>query len=153
LLFGQKGAEAEQAAERLAGQLATRAEAPSPVIARTALSRVSQLLNIEVADVVVGAWRTRSALLKAAHETVAQPGLQRQVVIKSFSFPWDYEMDTEVTFNQAAIATLTFVLAFEAELTAVSAIVKAGRIIRLEGGAGVAWGTLKLRVSPAEVPL
>ncbi|MEV4412017.1 hypothetical protein [Catellatospora sp. NPDC049609] len=155
LLPGEAGAaarEVEQAAERLAGAglVTDQPQAPAAALARAVMAKVSQLLDIEISDVLVGAWRTRSALLAAARETHAQPGLRREVSIRSFTMPWEYEADVDVVVGGRTVSTLTASLTVRLTVTALAAVVEAGRLTALTAGDAVADGELLIRCSSPE---
>jgi len=124
LIFGDEAGEV-RAAERFAHDVS---------IAGAAVSAVSQALDFEVSDVVVWAWKTRSALLEAARETHATPGLVREVKVKTYALPWDYEMHLDVVINGARTATVKFVLSIALEITALAATVQDGRLMALGSG-------------------
>jgi hypothetical protein len=124
LVFGDHAGQV-QAAERFAHDVS---------IAGAAVAAVSQALDFEVSDVVVWAWKTRSALLEAARETHATPGLVREVTVKTYALPWDYEMHLDVLINGTRSATVKFVLSIALEITALAATVKNGRLTALAAG-------------------
>jgi hypothetical protein len=124
LVFGDEAGEV-RAAERFAHDVS---------IAGAAVSAVSQALDFDVSDVVVWAWKTRSALLEAAHETHATPGLVREVTVKTYALPWDYEMHLDVLINGTRSATMKFVLSIALEITALAATVQSGWLTALAGG-------------------
>jgi hypothetical protein len=155
---GQAGTVArkiEEAGEKLAkvGAIPRQREVPAIAFARAVMTKVADLLNLEVSGLLVEAWRLRSALLKAGHETAANPGTYKQVPIKSYAFPWDHELDVDVTWNSAAIATVTFVVTVTVEVTAVSAVVHSGHLTSIHGGEGVVRAALRVKARGAGVPL
>lgn len=124
LIFGDEAGEV-QAAERFAHDVS---------IAGAAVSAVSQALDFEVSDVVVWAWKTRSSLLDAARETHAAPGLVRDVTVKTYALPWDYEMHLDVLINGTRSATVKFVLSIALEITALAVTIQSGRLMALTSG-------------------
>lgn len=161
LIPAQSGAtvqKIEEAAERLAGAGAVpqRAETSPVAMARVVLTKVADVLNVPVSDVLVGAWRTRSTLLEAARESLKQPGTVRQVAVTSYAFPWDYSMDVDVTLNGVAIATVSVTTTVELSVLTLNAFVQNGRITRISSGDIVIATGLHLTGStavPVEVPL
>ena len=150
LLFADGGAGAtalkvEEAAERLVGvgALPPRQEATPLSIARGVMTRVAELLNLDVSDVIVGAWRTRSALLAAARESLRQPDTYRQVTVQTYGFGWDHEVDVDVRLNGSSIGTVTFVVTVEVEITALAAIVHNGHISKVSAGDGTVTAALR----------
>jgi hypothetical protein len=148
----------DAAAQRLAdaGAFPQRDDAPPIALARTVINKVVELLNTEVGQVVVGAWRTRSALLVAARESLQQPGTHREVTVQSFSFPWEYAVDVDLTLNRVTIATASFSVSAAVEVTALAATIHDGRITRLSSGeltiSAALWVTSRTAV-PIGVPL
>lgn len=152
LIPGQAGTAArkvEEAAERLAGAglVADQPQAPAAALARAVMTKVAELLDIPVGDVLVGAWRTRSALLTAARETYAQPGLRREVSIRAITLPWDYEADVDVVVGGRTVSTLTAAVHLELTVTALAAVVEAGRLTGLTAGDTRASGAVRVRCS------
>lgn len=149
---GQAAGEVEAAAERLAGVglVTDQPQAPAAALARAVMTKIAELLDIEVSDVLVGAWRTRSALLAAARETHAQPGLRRDVSIRSFTMPWEYEAEVDVVVSGSVVATLTAAVTLQLTVTALAAVVEAGRLTALTAGDAMAHGELRVRCSSPE---
>lgn len=149
---GQAAGEVERAAERLAGAglVADQPQAPAAALARAVMTKVAQLLDIEVGDLLVGAWRTRSALLDAARETHARPGLRREVSIRDYLMPWEYEADVDVVVGGRTVSTLTAAVTLELTVTALAAVVEAGRLTALTAGDALARGELRIRCSTPE---
>ncbi|GAA1400787.1 hypothetical protein [Catellatospora coxensis] len=149
---GQAAGELEAAAERLAGAglVADQPQAPAAALARAVMTKIAELLDIEVSDMFVGAWRTRSALLTAARETRDQPGLRREVSIRSFTMPWEYEADVDVVVGGSVVTTLTAAVTLQLTVTALAAVVEAGRLTALTAGDSTARGELRVRCSSPE---
>ncbi len=144
----------EQAAERLAGAGAVpaRPQAPPLAFARAVMTRVADLLNIEVSDVLVGAWRTRSAILDAARESVRTPNVAHPVTVRSYTFPWEHDADLEVTLNRTTLATLTITTSVEFSATALAAVLYNGRLTAVTGGDCVVGAAVRVS-SRTAVPL
>ncbi|MDT5024250.1 MAG: hypothetical protein QOE61_676 [Micromonosporaceae bacterium] len=157
LISGPAGSVAqriEEAAERLAGAgaLPARPEATPVYIARAAMSKVADLLDFEISDVLVGAWRTRSALLKAANETRDKPDIYRQVTIQTYALGWDEDVDVDIKLNGSTMATVTFALSLDLEITALAVVVQSGHITHVQGGDGTVKAALSVRAqTPPQV--
>ncbi|GAA1360081.1 hypothetical protein GCM10009661_03260 [Catellatospora chokoriensis] len=149
---GEAAGQVAAAAERLAGAgvVADQPQAPAAALARAVLTKVAELLDIEVSDVFVGAWKTRSALLTAARETHATPGLRREVTIRSFTMPWEYEAEVDVVVDGSVVTTLTAAVTLQLTVTALAAVVEAGRLVALTAGDTTARGELRVRCSSPE---
>lgn len=137
---GEPSAKLEAAAERLAGvgALPPRREAAPIAIARTVMTRVAEILDIPVSDVLVGAWRMRSALLTAARETADKPGLERDVTLKGYSFSWHHDADIDVTFDRATIVTVIVSVSADVDVVGLAAVLKGGRLTRITSGEATA---------------
>jgi hypothetical protein len=124
LVFGDEAGEV-RAAERFVHDVS---------IAGATVSAVSQALDFDVSDVVVWAWKTRSALLEAARQTQATPGLMREVTVKTYALPWDYVMHLDVLINGVSTATVKFVLSIALEITGLAAVVQNGQLVAVNSG-------------------
>jgi hypothetical protein len=107
---------------------------PSAAAAKAVLQRVQEKLHIDVRDLLMQAWRTRSALRQAARETLDTPGLVRKVTLKTFAVPWSHGMELDVRLNGKHLATVTVAVHVELEVTALVAVVQKGRLTAVEGG-------------------
>jgi hypothetical protein len=107
---------------------------PTAAAGKAVLERVREKLRIDVRDLLMQAWRTRSALRKAARETLDTPSLVRKVTLKTFAVPWHHGMELDVRLNGKHIATVTVGVLVELEVTALVAVVQKGRLTAVEGG-------------------
>jgi hypothetical protein len=157
LLPGPAGAlslAAEQAAEQLAASEAIpdAQNGSASDIARAAIARVSKLLDLQLNGVIVGGFQLGTALMKAARETAATPGSYRQVTVKTYTIPWDHEMDVDILLNRQKLASITFVAGLEITITGLAAIVRDGKITAITGGDTVVRVQLLARTtSPVQV--
>jgi hypothetical protein len=148
----------DEAAQRLAsaGGVPNRREVAPAAIARAALTRVSELLDIEVSDVLVGAWRTRSALIKAAKETRKKPGVHQQVTIRSYAFPWDFGVDFDVNLSGKKIGTISFLAGVEIDVVGLAVVVHNGSIVGVVSGEVKVGASLRIgsrTAVPVSLPL
>jgi hypothetical protein len=155
---GSLSQDVEVAAQRLAaaGAFPQRDDAPPIAMAATVINKVAELLNTEIGQVVAGAWRTRSALLTAARESLQQPGTYREVAIHSFAFPWEYALDVDLTLNRVTIAAVSFSVTAAVQVTALAATIHDGRITGLSAGEltiSAALGVTSRTAVPIGVPL
>lgn len=134
VLFGDRATAAEAAARRLVDVAAVPAGPAAARIARAVVDKIGDLLDIELSDVLVGAWRTGSDLLEAARRTRAEPGTSREVTVRTYEFAWDNENDLDITLNRSTVAALTVLATVQVEVTALAATVHDGRISRLHTG-------------------
>jgi hypothetical protein len=128
-LFGSAAGEVE-AAEHLAASGAVS----SPAVCQAVVSKLSQVLDFEVSDVLLDAFRIQSRLLTAARETHAQPGTLQRVTMKTYELPWEHQLELDVTVSGKHLVTVTAGLRLNLEVTALVAIVQRGELTDLEGG-------------------
>ncbi len=107
---------------------------PNAAQAKAVADKVRGKLHIDVRDLLVNAWRTRSALREAARETLDTPGLVRKVTLKTFAVPWQHNMQLDVRVNGKHVATVAVGVLVELEVTALIAVVQSGRLTAVEGG-------------------
>jgi hypothetical protein len=129
LLFGSAAGEVE-AAEKLAASGAVS----SPAVCQAVVGKLSQVLDFEVSDVLLEAFRIQSRLLTAARQTHAQPGTVQRVTLTSYALPWEHELELDVTVSGKHLMTITAGLRLDLEVTALVAIVQRGHLTDLEGG-------------------
>jgi hypothetical protein len=127
LLFGKSGDQIT-AADRLAasGLISGHPEAPQAMIGREILARVAEALEFEVSAVLVDAWRVRSALLVAARETHASPGLVRQVALMTYEIPWQHQLELDVRVAGHTLTSVTVDVGLLLEVTALSVTIQNG---------------------------
>lgn len=113
-------------------------------ISRAVIAKIAEALNFEVVDVLVGAWKTRSALLEAARETHETPGLVRHVNLARYGVPWDYELRLDIMVDGAKVMTLEFVLTLSFEVTALAAVVRKGALTKISSGRYAVVAVLKV---------
>lgn len=151
---GSAGPQATLAAGRLAAAQVLPSGPGVSSVAKAVVGKIFDLLDLGIGDIVVGAWRTRSALLDAARQTWANPGSSRRVTTASFGFPWQHEFDVDLVVNAATVATITLVVTVEAEISDVVAVVQGGRITTLTGGTAAISIMLGLKgPAESEIPL
>jgi hypothetical protein len=131
---GELARQGEEAARRLVAAGALPARPAAANVARAVVRKVGELLDIEIGDVLVGAWRTSSALLDAARRTRAEPGTSEDVTVRTYTFGWDTESDVDVTLNRSTVAGLTFLTIAQAKVTALAVTVHNGHITGLHNG-------------------
>lgn len=102
--------------------------------AKAVADKVRAKLHIDVRDLLVQAWRTRSSLREAARETLDTPGLVRKVTLKTFAVPWQHGMELDVRVNGQHVASVNVAVLVELDVTALIAVVQSGRLTAVEGG-------------------
>lgn len=102
--------------------------------AQAAWQKARGALAVDVRDLLMDAWRTRSKLREAARETLATPGLVRKVTLKTFALPWEHSMELDVRLNGQHVASVSVGVRVELEVSALEAVVQGGRLTAIEGG-------------------
>ncbi|WP_020520275.1 hypothetical protein [Catelliglobosispora koreensis] len=146
LLFGAAADEA-RAVTGVASALPVQ-EVPPETAARAVLARVAGLLEFEVTDVLVQAWRARSALADAARLTLAEPGTVRRINLAVYAIPWEYEMEFDLRLAGKALTTVTVSVGLDLEVTALTASVQRGRLVSVDGGQYNVAATLAVQGIP-----
>jgi len=139
--------ELTRAAERLAraGGIPRQQGSLTEQICRAVLDKVSEELNFDVTDVLIDAWKLRSALLKAAHETYEGPERRQEVVLRTYAIPWNREMDVDVSVNGVHLPKLTLDLSVKMQVTSLAVVVEYGRLTKVDGGYGKVTAVLKVK--------
>ncbi len=129
LLFGSAAGEVE-AAEKLAATGAVS----SPAVCQAVVSKLTEVLDFQVSDLLVEAFRIQSRLLIAARQTQQQPGTVQRVTLQTYELPWEHTVELDVTVNGKHLTTVTAALRLALEVTALAAIVQRGLLTDVEGG-------------------
>lgn len=143
VLFSVPGDEAE-AISTAQGALQVKNVNAAPIL----LAQVGRQLEFEVGEVLVQAWKARSALADAARQTLAEPGTVRRVKLALYGLPWEYEMDFEIRLSGKRIATVTVQVGLDLEVTALNATVQRGRLVTIDGGHYKVTATLSIHNLP-----
>jgi len=160
ILFGGRKGSAVFAGAQAAQQLAASGAIPvsqgytTNAVAQQMMTVVGSALDIPVSDVLVGAWRTRSALHRAARESVGMPRVYRMVSLHSCRIPWDNIIDVGVALNGAAIVSATFTARMDFRISALAAIVQNGCLTGFNSGAITVTAQLLVQMhQPVQVSL
>ncbi len=155
ILFGGTGRAGELAdqTEQAANRLVEAGAVPGGNnVAQAVVRKAGELLDIEISDVVVGAWRTGSALLDAARQTRAEQGTSQEVTLHTYSFGWDQESDVEVNVNRFTIAEMTLLATTQADLTALAVTVHNGCITAVHHGNLDVSADVRVRINAMRTP-
>jgi hypothetical protein len=126
---------AEQAARQLAASGAIPPTAiPGLPIARTVVTRLTTLLDIQVSDLIVGGLQLATSTAAAARQTAATSGTYRQIRLSSITIPWRHEMDVDVLINRRTISSVTFIATADITISTFTIIVRDGAITAITNG-------------------
>ena len=104
----------------------------------------ARLLDLRLADALVGAWRTYSKLTAAAEDTLATPDSEALVPLATHSVTWTHDPHIDVLVDGTKITSLEFRMAVIFELRGVVAVVRAGDLVALRCGECLITATLTL---------
>jgi hypothetical protein len=97
-------------------------------------SALAELLELDVADVLIGGWRTHRSLIEAAAATRDDPEASEIVRLATHRIGAAHRPYVEVVVNGATIATVDFELSVELDIDAVLATVRRARLVAVHGG-------------------
>ncbi|HUR04361.1 MAG TPA: hypothetical protein VM347_17580 [Nonomuraea sp.] len=107
---------------------------PSELLQKAAEAGATLLGGIDVGSVLLGGWVKYRSLRAAARETLDNPGPGRTVPLAEHEVVSHHEPYVEVQVNGQPVGRVTFGIDLILRLTMVTAIVRAGRLMRLTGG-------------------
>jgi hypothetical protein len=126
----------ERASSRLTRvkEIKRRREPRVDLVCRSVLSHPGLLLDTEIVDMFVHAWRDRSALQTAARETRATPGSKRRVRLRYYYLPFWHDFDAHIGLNGVTFATIPMSVGLDLGVTGLDVTVQDGRVSRIRGG-------------------
>ncbi|GAB3978289.1 hypothetical protein GCM10029978_070600 [Actinoallomurus acanthiterrae] len=92
------------------------------------------LLELDLGGLLVTGWQRYRALVEAGHRTAAAPGRQEIVDILTHRIGVSANPHVDLLVNDVRVATIHFGLGLEFQVRALTAVVRAGRIVALESG-------------------
>ena len=103
-----------------------------------------QLLEIDLGDALLKAWRSYRSLVEAARRTAAWPGSEEVVLLASHRITIEFKPYVDLFVDSLLIHTFEFELRLTFELAALEAVVALGALTQLQGGGGPVTATLGL---------
>jgi hypothetical protein len=104
----------------------------------------TRLLDLRLADALVGAWRTYSKLTSAAEGTLATPDSKAVVPLAPHRVTWTHDPHIDVLVDGTKITSLEFRMAVVFDLRGVVAVVRASDLVALRCGECLITATLTL---------
>jgi hypothetical protein len=95
---------------------------------------LSNLLDIDLGQLLLGGWRRHRALAAAAQYTHEHPGTTELVHLATHRIATGYRPSVEIALNGTRIATVHFELTTAFELTDIAGTVRRGRLVQLHSG-------------------
>ncbi|MBT2231968.1 hypothetical protein [Nonomuraea sp. NEAU-A123] len=123
-------------AHRVLDEITRQVQAPPGELLHKAAEAGATLLGgIDVGSVLLGGWAKYRSLRAAARRTLDNPGLGLMVPLAEHEVVSHHEPYVEVQVNGQPVGRVTFGIDLILHLTMVTASVRAGRLMRLTGGA------------------
>ena len=94
----------------------------------------SELLDLDLADVLAAAWRRREALVKAADETVRGRETEKLIETYGHEVKFPFESSVEVTLDGVPIVTFVFVAELKLQVKGLIAVIRSGFLTELRAG-------------------
>jgi len=124
------------------GPLARRAAAGA--VSDQVASMVQRLVDLDVGEALVGAWRTHRDLLAAAEKSLEHPGSRVTVVLADHDIHVDHEPAVEVLFETVRLTTVTIAVALDISVEALVGVVEHGTLIEIAHGDVHVAGSLSM---------
>jgi hypothetical protein len=124
------------------GRLSGRAAAQT--VGEQVSSIGQELVDLDAGDVLVRIWRKRKDLVRAAQQTLEEPGSAATVVLAAHDVHVDHQPRVEVLVEGVHIATVTFDLALDLKVEAVVAVLRDGALVEIAQGDVHVTGTLSV---------
>jgi hypothetical protein len=124
-------------------------EAANHALASTAAG----LLDVDLGDVLIYAWRTQERLADAARETLRAPGRMEIVQLASHQVTSTYNPAVDLMVDGVRVHTFHFQLDLVLTIDVAAVIVQNGRLVAVKAGDGSVSGTLTLKMSGGDATL
>lgn len=120
--------------------------------------RGAQLLDLDVADVLVAAWRTGGELKAEARSTEADPGTTKHVKLVTQRVAWTWSPSIHLVVDGWSLGAIKLKLELAFEIGGLEAAVRGGRLVDLDAGDCELTASLSVQGGPpltrkAEFPL
>ncbi len=94
----------------------------------------AEVLDLDLTQLLLGAWSRYAALTEAGQRTAAAPGSEELVELLSHRVTLDHRPSIELLVNGKRVATVHVVLMLQVTVEALTATVRAGKLIGLRVG-------------------
>jgi hypothetical protein len=118
----------------LTGVLARLTPAARELVGNEVADVATSLLDLDLGQVAITAWRTVSDLRHAARATLDAPGTRQVVDLTTHRITSVHEPYLEVLVNGVVVARVQFVLRLELTIAILAVVVNAGRITSVQSG-------------------
>jgi hypothetical protein len=137
-----------------AGGNLSRLTADGREAANDALASAAEgLLDLDIGDVLIYAWRTQKRLADAARETQRAPGRREVVQLASHQVTSTYYPAVDLMVDDVRVHTFHFQLDLVLTIDVAAVTVQNGRLVSVKAGDGSAAGTLTLKMPGGDAVL
>jgi hypothetical protein len=143
-LFAENGAGGPREASQPPPAAAAIAAKLGPFDWKSVHDKLGDLLDVNVADVLVGGWRTIGDVRKRLGESRLDPSRTVLMHLGSHTITSEHRPSIEIRADGRAVAELVFPVAVEFEIKAVELTVRGGAVVEAHTGEVRAKGTVKL---------
>ena len=123
-----------QLEEQLGGALDNLPHAIREAAAGQIAGAAAQLLDVNLVDVLIGAWRLHEGLIKAARRSLQAPGGVTLQDLLPFQVSVTQDPYIDVLVDDRSVARIQFSLTLEYEVRAMLPEIRAGRLVALHDG-------------------
>ena len=123
-----------QLEEQLGGALDNLPHAIREAAAGQIAGAAAQLLDVNLVDVLIGAWRLHEELIKAARRSLQAPGGVTLQDLLPFQVSVTQDPYIDVLVDDRSVARIQFSLTLEYEVRAMLPEIRAGRLVALHDG-------------------
>jgi hypothetical protein len=116
-------------------------------------SACAGLLDLDLGDVLIYAWRTQERLADAARETLRAPGRREIVQLASHQVTSTYNPAVDLMVDGVRVHTFHFQLDLVLTIDVAAVIVRNGRLVAVKAGDGSVSGTLTLKMPGGDATL
>ena len=116
-------------------------------------SAVAGLLEVDVGDVVLAAWRTHHRLAEAAGVTLAAPGRQEIVQLGAHRVTSTHHPTIDLLVDGVRVHTFRFRLTVVVDIDVAAAVVEEGRLVAVKAGDSTLTASLSLAMPGGDVEL
>jgi len=111
------------------------------------------LLDLDLGDVLIYAWRTGERLVKAARETRQTPGREDVVQLGTHRITSAYNPAVELLVDGVKVHTFRFQLTVIFDIDVAALLIRDGRLAALKAGDGAVTCTLALEMPGGDIEL
>lgn len=116
-------------------------------------SAAEDLLDLDVGDVLIYAWRTQERLADAASKTLRAPGRKEVVQLGTHQVTSTHYPAVDLKVDDVPVHTFHFQLDLVLTIDVAAVTIQSGRLVAVKAGDGSASGTLTLKMPGGDTVL